>query len=159
MPSTPILDPGLADLSTVVISKEEILSLNPQRYEFEQLDSILHLDLEANIAVACKQQKSDEFWVRGHIPGRPLMPGVLMIEMAAQLCSIFYHKKVGSHGTKFFGFGGVDKVKFRGSVRPGDVLIMMVKSQSLHSRIAVFDSQGYVNNKMVFEGVITGVII
>lgn len=159
MPSPPILDPGLADLSTVVISKEEILSLNPQRYEFEQLDSILYLDLEANIAVACKQQKTDEFWVRGHIPGRPLMPGVLMIEMAAQLCSIFYHKKVGSKGTKFFGFGGVDTVKFRGSVRPGDVLVMMVKSQSLHSRIAVFDSQGFVNNKMVFEGVITGVII
>lgn len=159
MASIPIHDPGSVDTACAVISKEEILSLNPQRYEFEQIDSVLHLDIDTGVAVACKQQKPGEFWVRGHIPGRPLMPGVLMIEMAAQLCSILYHKKVGSDGKKFFGFGGVDQVKFRGSIKPGDTLIMMARAKNLHSRIAVFDSQGFANGKMVFEGVITGVII
>ncbi len=158
MASTPIFDPERVDPRMIAIPKQEILAMNPQRYEFEQIDSVLHLDAEANLAVACKLQTLEEFWVRGHIPGRPLMPGVLMIEMAAQLCSLFYHKKIGSGGKKFFGFGGVDKVKFRGSVNPGDLLVMMTKARSLHSRISVFDCQGFVGPKMVFEGIITGVI-
>lgn len=159
MPLPQLIDITKIDTRNVIYAKNEILKHNPQRYEFEQLDEILYLDIEEGIAVGRKKQRNDEFWVKGHIPGRPLMPGVLMIEMAAQICSFYYHKKIENSEQKFFGFGGVDKVKFRGSVAPGETLIMAVKSTSMRSRIAVFESQGFVNNKMVFEGTITGVII
>jgi len=159
MASAPIIDVNTLNLSQVIYGKEDILKCNPQRYEFEQLDSILTMNLETGIAAGCKVQKPDEFWIRGHIPGNPLMPGVLMIEMAAQVCSIFFHKKFGNESKKFFAFGGVDKIKFRGFVRPGDTLIMVIRAINLRSRYAVYESQGFANGKMVFEGEITGVII
>lgn len=87
------------------------------------------------------------------------MPGVLMIEMAAQISSVIYHLKFNTGGKKFFGFGGVNKVKFRGSVAPGCDFLMIVKAKTLRSRIAVFESQGFVDGKMVFEGEVTGIVI
>jgi 3-hydroxyacyl-[acyl-carrier-protein] dehydratase len=159
MASQPILDLATVDLEKVAVSKEEILELNAQREEFEQVDRLISLDLEEGIAVGIKKQTPEEFWTRGHIPGRPIMPGVLMIEMAAQISSVMYHLKFNTGGKKFFGFGGVNKVKFRGSVEPGCDFLMIVKAKTLRSRIAVFEAQGFVDSKMVFEGEVTGIVI
>jgi len=87
------------------------------------VDRLISLDLEAGQAVGIKTQRNDEFWTRGRIPGRPIMPGVLMIEMAAQISSVIYHRKFETGGKKFFGFGGVNEVKFRGTVEPGQELL------------------------------------
>ncbi|MEM7600948.1 MAG: 3-hydroxyacyl-ACP dehydratase FabZ family protein [Verrucomicrobiota bacterium] len=159
MASPPIIDPVTISTEEEAVTKETILELNAQRDEFEQLDRLISIDLEEGMAVGIKSQKSDEFWTRGHIPGRPIMPGVLMIEMAAQLSSVIYHLKFETGGKKFFGFGGVNKVKFRGGVDPGDDLIMVVKAKKLRSRMAIFDAQGFVGEKMVFEGEVSGVVI
>ena len=159
MASQPILDLTTVDTDKVAVSKEEILELNAQREEFEQVDRLISLDLEEGLAVGIKKQTPEEFWTRGHIPGRPIMPGVLMIEMAAQISSVIYHLKFNTGGKKFFGFGGVNKVKFRGSVEPGCDFLMIVKAKTLRSRIAVFEAQGFVDGKMVFEGEITGIVI
>src|ERR1039458_384670 len=77
-------------------------------------------DREAGEIVCYKDISHEEFWIRGHIPGRPLMPGVIMIEAAAQMCSLYF--SLVSAMDKFIGFGGVDEVKFRGQVVPGDKL-------------------------------------
>ena len=159
MASQPILDLTTVDIDEAAVSKEEILELNAQREEFEQVDRLISLDLEEGLAVGIKKQTADEFWTRGHIPGRPIMPGVLMIEMAAQISSVIYHLKFNTGGKKFFGFGGVNKVKFRGSVEPGCDFLMVVKAKKLRSRIAVFEAQGFVDSKMVFEGEVTGIVI
>ena len=159
MASQPILDLATLDIEKVAVSKEEILGLNAQREEFEQVDRLISLDLEQGLAVGIKRQTHEEFWNRGHIPGRPIMPGVLMIEMAAQISSAIYHLKFKTGGKKFFGFGGVNKVKFRGSVEPGRDFLMVVKAKTLRSRIAVFEAQGFVDGKMVFEGEVTGIVI
>ncbi|MEM9018043.1 MAG: 3-hydroxyacyl-ACP dehydratase FabZ family protein [Verrucomicrobiota bacterium] len=159
MASEPILDPTSLDPSSVAFSKEEVLGLNRQRDEFEQLDKLIHLDVEDGLAVGYKHQSPEEFWTRGHIPGRPLMPGVLMIEMAAQVSSLIFHLKFDPEGEKFFGFAGVDKVKFRGGVEPGDDLIMVVKATRLRSRMASFEAQGFVGEKFVFEGEVTGIVL
>lgn len=159
MASQPIVDPASISVENVAVTKEEILALNAQRDEFEQVDRLISLDLEEGLAVGIKRQRSDEFWTRGHIPGRPIMPGVLMIEMAAQISSVIYHLKFETGGKKFFGFGGVNQVKFRGSVEPGDDLIMVVRAKALRSRMAVFEAQGFVGGKMVFEGEVTGIVI
>jgi 3-hydroxyacyl-[acyl-carrier-protein] dehydratase len=159
MASPQILDPSSIDLAQVAVTKEEILALNAQRDEFEQVDRLISLDLEAGLAVGIKSQRPDEFWTRGHIPGRPLMPGVLMIEMAAQISSAIYHLKFQTGGKKFFGFGGVNLVKFRGTVEPGQDLIMVVRAKALKSRMAIFEAQGFVDGRLVFEGEVTGIVI
>ena len=133
---------------------EEIRRYNPQRFEMEQLDGVLVLDRENGTAVAYKDVREDSFWIRGHIPGRPLLPGVLMIESAAQLCSLYY--KIVTGDKRFLGFGGVDAVKFRGAVVPGDRLIITARIVELRSRKAVFDTQGAVGERIVFEGRVTG---
>ena len=87
-----------------------------------------------------------------------MFPGVLMIEAAAQLFSYHVMTKVDKEG--FLGFGGVDDVKFRGQVVPGDRIIMVGKLQDVRSkRRFVGDTQGFVNGKMVYHGAVTGIFI
>ncbi len=159
MASPPILDPVTIDPSKTAVTKDEILAVNPQRDEFEQVDRLILLEVEAGLAVGIKTQRPDEFWTRGHIPGRPLMPGVLMIEMAAQISSVIYHLKFQTGGKVFFGFAGVNGVKFRGGVEPGQDLLMVVRAKALKSRMAIFEAQGFVDGRMVFEGEVSGVVI
>ncbi len=159
MPPAPILDVTSLDLAKIVVPKEEILAMNPQRHEFEQVDALVMLDLERMLAVGIKRQREDEFWVRGHIPGRPLMPGVLMIEMAAQVGSALYGKKHGGREGKFLGFGGVTDVKFRGAVLPGQTLVMVAESLVVKPRMGRFRAQGFVDGAMVFEGQLTAVVL
>ncbi|MDN3511169.1 MAG: beta-hydroxyacyl-ACP dehydratase [Candidatus Jettenia sp.] len=152
----------LADLSTLnlntpIVDIESIRTIIPHRYEMEQLNGILKFDMEQGIIVGYKDISNNEFWVRGHIPGRPLMPGVIMLEAAAQLCT-YYYKQV-TKDDRFLGFGGIDKVKFRGKVIPGDRLILIAKNKELRSRRAIFDTQGVVDGKLVFEGIIIGMVV
>ena len=96
--------------------------------------------------------------MRGHMPGYALMPGVIMCEAAAQLCS-FFCGHVGISGEGFVGFGGMEDVRFRGQVRPGDRLVLVAKATRLHRRQPLFECQGFVEGNMVFHAKIIGVII
>jgi 3-hydroxyacyl-[acyl-carrier-protein] dehydratase len=154
MPPQPIIDLSRIDPNKVLVDKEGIRRANPQRFEMEQLDGILYLDKENHILVGFKDVREDEFWVRGHIPGRPLMPGVLMIEAAAQLAS--YGAKTFLESIHFMGFGAVDEVKFRDTVVPPARLILVGQAFDVRPRRIVCYVQGFVNDKMVFEGKITG---
>lgn len=157
MPQDILIDLTTLDLNNPVIDIEAIRSVIPHRYEMEQISGILKFDPEKGIIIGYKDISNDEFWVRGHIPGRPLMPGVLMLEAAAQLCTYYYKKT--THDDRFLGFGGIDKVKFRGKVVPGDKLILIAKNKELRARRAIFDTQGVVDGKLVFEGVIIGMVV
>ncbi len=157
MPPKIIIDASQLDLNNPQISIEEIRASNPQRYEMEQLTAILKFDEEQSIIVGLKDVHEDEFWVRGHIPGNPLLPGVLMCECAAQLCSYYFTRVTGTD--KFVGFGGMDKVKFRATVVPGDRLIMIARCIDLRQRMALFEVQGVVDGKLVFEGRIIGMLM
>ena len=156
MPRSLLYDLSKVDLSEVAVTREKIREYNPQRYEMEQLDGIILLDIEERVAVGFKDVRDDEFWVRGHIPGRPLMPGVIMLEAAAQLCTYYFKASVAGGEDRFVGFGGVDKVKFRGTVTPGDRLVLIAKNIDMRTRRAVFDTQGVVEDKLVFEAQIIG---
>jgi len=157
MPPSLLVDLDSIDLEHVLMEPEEIRKYNPHRYEMEQLSGVLHLDRDAGRIVAFKEVRDDEFWVRGHIPGRPLLPGVLMVEAAAQMCSLYY--KVVQEDSRFLGFGGMDGVKFRGQVAPGDRLILLGRVREIRSRRACFDTQGIVNGRLVMEARITGMPI
>lgn len=154
MPPKILVDLDACDFDNPKFNAEAVREYIPQRYEMQHLDAVVEFDTERRIAVGYKAVGDDEFWVRGHIPERPLLPGVLIIEAAAQL-STFYYKKVVTDD-RFLGFASLDDVKFRGQVVPGDRLDLIVLNTELKTRRAVFQSQGVVRGKLIFEGVIVG---
>jgi len=157
MPPPLIFNPDDLDFEHPVADIEEIRRVIPQRYEMEQLTAIVKLDPEERLIVGYKDVRDDEFWVRGHMPGFPLMPGVLMCEAAAQLCSYFMVTQ-GYNTGDFVAFGGMDKVKFRGVVRPGDRFLIGGRAVEIRiGRRAIFHCQGVVNGQIVFHGDLIGV--
>jgi 3-hydroxyacyl-[acyl-carrier-protein] dehydratase len=156
MPPEVHFDPGRLDLTSIKADQEAIRRVNPQRYEMEQLTAIVHVDPEQHLIAGYKDVRPDEFWVRGHMPDYPLLPGVLMCEAAAQLCS-YYTATQGLMKGDYIGFGGLENVRFRGTVHPGDRLVLVGKAVRLHRRQTVFNVQGFVGTAMVFHGDIIGV--
>ena len=149
-----LFDISVLDLNKIEYGKKDIEKENPQSFEMSQLDAVNWADLESLRCVGYKDITDNEFWVRGHIPGRPIMPGVIMIEAAAQLASFFMKRVYGLEG--FIGFSGIEKTKFRGTVVPGDRLYMLSHICKIRSRQFSAEVQGVVNGKKVFDTVISG---
>jgi 3-hydroxyacyl-[acyl-carrier-protein] dehydratase len=156
MPPVAHLDLSTLDFNTVVADQEAIRRVNPQRFEMEQLTAVIHADPEQHLIVGYKDVRPDEFWVRGHMPDYPLLPGVLMCEAAAQLCS-FYIANYGFMRGDFIGFGGLENVRFRSPVRIGDRLVLVGKAVKLNRRQTIFNVQGFVGSTMVFHADVLGV--
>jgi 3-hydroxyacyl-[acyl-carrier-protein] dehydratase len=157
MPPPPLIDVTQFDYDHPLVDLEGIRAVVPQRHEMEQLTGIVHIDRENHLIVGFKDVRPDEFWVRGHMPGYPLMPGVLMCEAVAQLSS-YYVTIAGLLAGDFVAFGGIEDVKFRGVVRPGDRLILAAKATEIRpGRRAKFYGQAFVGKTMVFEGTVIGV--
>ncbi len=132
------------------VSFEEILQILPHRYPFLLVDRVLELDPRKKI-VAIKNVTVNEPFFQGHFPGEPVMPGVLQIEAMAQACGI-----IGLYGKKYdkgnaIAFLGIDKARFRGWVRPGDVLQIEVETLQDRRSTMRFAGKCYVNNKVVCE--------
>lgn len=159
MPPQQLYDFDRIDFDNPVFTTDEIRRINPQRHEMEQLTAVVHVDRERNGIVGYKQVTHDEFWCRGHMPGYPLMPGVIQCEAAAQLAN-FYARKYGILGGDFLGFGGMDEVRFRAPVFPGSRLDLVAQVTRLRApRRCEFAIQGFVAGTMVFSGGMIGVAI
>jgi 3-hydroxyacyl-[acyl-carrier-protein] dehydratase len=156
MPPPLHLDPAFLDLSQVKADQSAIRQVNPQRFEMEQLTAIVYVDQDQHIIAGYKDVRPDEFWVRGHMPDYPLLPGVIMCEAAAQLCSYYTATQKILQGD-FIGFGGLENVRFRSPVRPGDRLVLIGKASRLNRRQTVFNVQGFVGSTMAFHADIIGV--
>jgi 3-hydroxyacyl-[acyl-carrier-protein] dehydratase len=90
------------------------------------------------------------------MPGYPLLPGVLMCEASAQLCSYYTMSQHTLGPDEFIGFGGLENVRFRYPVRPGDRLVLVSKQTKFHRRQMIYNVQGFVKTTMVFHGDIIG---
>lgn len=154
-----ILDPATLDFDNVIADAEEIRKYNPQRHEMEQLTAIIYEDLERHICAGYKDVSGSEFWVRGHMPNMPLLPGVLMLEAAAQMCS-YFSQRHDLLGCEMIGFGGLEDVKFRDPVLPGDRLVVLCEMTKLRrGRLVVTKFQGLVGQALVVEGTLKGIPI
>ncbi len=150
-----ILDFSEYDLDRVIADIEQIRRYNLQRFEMEQLTAVCYEDAERKICAGYRDLARDEFWARGHMPGMPLMPGVLMCEAAAQLASYFSRK----YGLvqELIGFGGLDEVRFRGVVRPGQRLVVVVRLLKIRQTMMTAEFQNFVDQSLVCEGTLKGV--
>jgi 3-hydroxyacyl-[acyl-carrier-protein] dehydratase len=154
-----ILDFSAYDLEHVLADIEEIRRYNPQRYEIEQLTAIVYDDPASGICIGYKDVTSNEFWIRGHMPGMPLMPGVIMCEAAAQLCS-YHAQRHNLMNATMIGFGGMDEVRFRGTVVPGDRLVIAAQKLQLRPGAMIrCRFQCFVRQQLVCEGQIRGIPI
>jgi len=156
MPPALLFDLNRIDLSKEpVFERQDIEQVNPQRYEMQQLDGVLWYDKKKLQILGYKDVTDNEFWVRGHIPGRPLMPGVLMVEAAAQLAS-FFVKHIFQFHEAFIGFSGIDSAKFRAVVEPGNRLYLLGQLTQFKRRKFTCSIQGLVSDTMVFEAEVSG---
>ena len=159
MPPPLLFDLSKIDLSAEpVYDRQAVEKVNPQRFEMQQLDGILWCDREKSQILGYKDVTDKEFWIRGHIPGRPLMPGVIMIEAAAQLSSFFLKEIYQEPG--FIGFAGIESAKFRSVIEPGQRLYLLgqitsYKKKKRTTRVTM-KVQGIVDNSMVFETIVSG---
>jgi len=149
-----LVDLSSMDLDRVLWDADKIESINPHRYPFRMLDAVVWLADDFMEAVAYKEILADDWWVPGHLPGRPLFPGVLMLEAGAQLASLMSLNIVEDQ--KFLGFAGLENVKFRSQVVPGDRLYILGKGVQFKRRRSLCDVQGVVNGNLVFEARISG---
>ena len=161
MPPPKLYDVDLEELDfeNPLFNSEDIRALNPQRFEMEQLSGIVFIDNERNGAIGFKDVTDSEFWITGHMPGFPLMPGVILCECAAQLAG-FFARKFDLIDGDFLGFGGMDDIRFRAPVYPSCRLIIMAQARRIRQRRrAEFEFQAFVDEQMVLSGNLTGVAI
>ena len=149
-----LFDISRIDLDAVCVDAAQIEEINPHRGDMRMLDGVTWISDDGFEAMAFKELRDDEFWVPGHIPGRPLLPGVLMIEAGAQLAS--YMLVSHDPSIKFLGFVGCEEVKFRGAVVPGDRLMILGEALEMKPRRCICKVQALVDGSLVFEAKIKG---
>jgi len=161
MPTQPLLDLATLDLSRTLFQREDMQRILKQRGRFSLVDGILHLDPKTSeFVVGYLDVRADDWWAKDHIPGRPLFPGVLMVEASAQLGSFdFFQRHPQQHGA-FVGFTGIDHTRFRATVEPPCRLYLVGKVNRfrIHGGKVLFtyEFQGLVEGKVVFETEVSG---
>ena len=132
-----------------MLDKEQIKEILPHREPFLLIDEILELE-PGKRTVALKQVSEDEYYFKGHFPGQPVMPGVLILESLAQAGAAAVLSLPANKGKIAF-FSSIKEAKFRGMVKPGDELRLEAELIKLRSRAGVGLGKAYVDGKLVAE--------
>jgi 3-hydroxyacyl-[acyl-carrier-protein] dehydratase len=132
-------------MSEVLMNKEQIMEIIPHRDPFLLIDEIVEMEPGKRIK-ARKYIKEDDFWFKGHFPEKPVVPGVLMIEMLAQTGAVGILSQEEFKGRIAY-FGSIDKAKFRRMVVPGDVLDLEVEIIKIKGTVGVGKGLATVDGK------------
>ena len=132
-----------------MLNSEDIQKIIPHRYPFLLVDRVLEMD-ETSIK-ALKQVSANEMHFMGHFPEKPVMPGVLIMESLAQAGAIVLLSKDEFKG-KIAYFVGMDKVKFKNQVLPGDTLILEVSLDKIKGPVGIASAIAYVDGKECARG-------
>lgn len=127
-----------------------ILNLLPHRYPLILLDRVLDFERGKRIT-GLKNVSMNEPFFQGHFPGEPVMPGVLMLEGMAQAGTVLAYLSADNMAGKLVYFAGLEKVRFRRVVRPGDQLIYQLEFLKQRSKLAVMAGQALVDGAVVAE--------
>lgn len=129
----------------------EIMKLLPHRYPFIMVDRILTIDPGKEIT-GLKNVTINEPFFQGHFPGRPVMPGVLILEGMAQVGGVLaFYASPEAIGQKLLFFAGIDKARFRKPVVPGDQLILKLELVWQKRTIMKMDGKAFVDGNLVAE--------
>ncbi len=135
-----------------------IMKIMPHRYPFLLIDKVLELEPEKRV-VALKNVTINEPFFQGHFPGHPIMPGVLIIEAMAQAGGILLLEAVGEPQKKLVYFLGMDKVKFRRPVMPGDTIRFELNMEFYRRGICRMAGQAHVGETLVAEAELTAKVL
>lgn len=142
-------------MSDAIVAKDidilEILRLLPHRYPFVMIDKVLSIEPDKSVE-ALKNVTINEPFFQGHFPGKPVMPGVLMLEGMAQAGGVLAYCTMPEYvGEKLIYFAGIDKVRFRKPVGPGDQIIYKVELLKRKRGIWKMGAVAYVDEQKVAE--------
>jgi 3-hydroxyacyl-[acyl-carrier-protein] dehydratase len=138
---------------TLPLAKREIEQILPHRDPFLLLDEVLVLEPGARV-VARKTVRADEWYLAGHFPGRPIMPGVLMVEAMAQTGAVAVLADAENRG-KLALFAGIDDVRFKRVVEPGDTLELTCELERVRGPIGRGRATATVEGELAVRGTLT----
>jgi len=130
----------------------EIMNALPHRYPFLLVDRVLEVSEDEITAI--KNVTMNEEFFQGHFPGHPVMPGVLIMEALAQTAGVLELSKEENKGKLIF-YAGMDNVKFKKQVVPGDQLVMTAKFVKRRGTIGVVEAKAMVDGKLAAKGTLT----
>ena len=140
-----------------MLNKEEIKNIIPQRDPFLMIDEVEEY-VPGESAIAYKNVNEQEWYFKGHFPGNPIMPGVLIVESLAQTGAVAILSMEENKGKNAL-FGGIDKMKFKRKVVPGDRLKLEVKIIKRKGPIGVGEAIATVDEKIVAKGELTFALV
>lgn len=141
----------------MMLDKEEIKKIIPQREPFLMIDEVEEY-IPGECAIAYKLVDENEYYFQGHFPGNPIMPGVLIVESLAQTGAVAILSMEENKGKNAL-FGGIDKLRFKKQVIPGDTLKLEVKIIKRKGPIGIGEAIATVNGKIAVKGELTFAVV
>jgi len=146
----------------MVLTKDDVKKLLPHREPFLFIDGVREYT-EGKSIVAFREFSPDEFFFKGHFPGNPIVPGVILMESLAQaggiLVNLSFQKEFKDKGYENAYLMGLDNCKFRKIVQPGDRIDLHVNLDKKRSRIIYFSGQVMIGDTKVAEGNISASLV
>ncbi len=137
----------------VPFGRAQIEAILPHRDPFLLIDEVLELEPGSRV-VARKRVREDEWYLAGHFPGRPIMPGVLMLEALAQAGAVAVLSQDENRG-KVALFAGIDDVRFKRIVEPGDELTLTCDLEAVRGPIGRGKARATVGDELAVRGTLT----